>query len=306
MTLSPTLLIHLQAYLHHHQLDMKLPHFLLYYPKFISEFQFKANETLLSNVYSVAAIVGLYLLLTFTIKRWIDNSKPFDLKPLVAGYNYVLSLASALLFTLLTAEILNLIIQTSFLQAFCDPEPSFLSLKGPVVFFYYCNYIFKYVELIDTMFIVLRGKKLAFLHYYHHAATLILCYTQLLAQSCMQWVVIGINLFVHILLYYYYYAYEMNYTIWWKKHLTTLQIVQFCIALTACSVAMAMRYYSAYTGHGYFCHGTWAGSYFGVGILLSYLVLFMKLYADLYYQKKQQKANNKVAAAANGHGKKHN
>jgi fatty acid elongase 3 len=64
-----------------------------------------------------------------------------------------------------------------------------------------------------------------------------------------QWVVITLNLFVHVIMYYYYYATAGGRRFWvrslnfsvrfqprlcpaqWKKYLTTLQIVQFIIDL---------------------------------------------------------------------------
>ena len=52
-------------------------------------------------------------------------------------------------------------------------DPGAPQLSGPIYFIYFVNYIFKYVELIDTFLLALRGKPIQFLHIYHHAATLI-------------------------------------------------------------------------------------------------------------------------------------
>lgn len=61
----------------------------------------------------------------------------------------------------------------------------------------YANYLLKYYELIDTFLIVLKKKPVDGLHFYHHAATLFLTFTQQLYHSSVQWTPILINLFVY-------------------------------------------------------------------------------------------------------------
>ncbi|KAJ3196448.1 hypothetical protein HK101_008955, partial [Irineochytrium annulatum] len=156
--------------------------------------------------------------------------------------------------------------------------------------YYIINYYFKYYELLDTVFLALKKKPLAFLHVYHHAATASLCFAQLLGRVTITWVPMTLNLFVHVLMYYYYGMSAAGIKIWWKKHLTTLQIAQFVIDLLVLEFCfynfLVGKYWSA-SGIPFLegfdqCAGDERVAWFACAVLTSYLVLFIQFYMKTY------------------------
>lgn len=142
------------------------------------------------------------------------------------------------------------------------------------------------------------------MHVYHHSATALLCFTQLQGKTSVSWVVISLNLAVHVLMYAYYALTSMGIRVPWKKAVTVSQIVQFVIDLFV--VFFASYNYWAYNKWGMqqyslgSCSGTEYAALSGMGVLSSYLVLFILFYQKTYLQKKGQQVANAVSGKANG------
>merc|ERR1711997_1066365 len=169
---------------------------------------------------------------------------------------------------------------------------------GQLQFIFYVNYLLKYYELLDTIFLALKKKDIGFLHGYHHPATLVLTWGQLVDSTGVQWIVILLNLWVHTVMYFYYAMAALKVRMPWKRCVTIFQIVQFVLDLGAC--------YTAWAFHNWYgmCFGTNRAGIVGCFILTSYLYLFVDFY-EMTYNKKQKgvqggKGNGKVLAVPEG------
>lgn len=244
---------------------------------FMDNFEIVEGATALCDWWVPFVVVPIYFSLIWLVQAWVRyRGKPYELKQTVIVHNLMMSVLSSVLVYFMIMELASMMVHSSFWSVFCDSKRNW-SVYGRQIFFYYVNYVFKFIELSDTLLLAFRGNKIPFLHSYHHAATLVLCWSQLRGTSCMQWVVISINLIVHIIMYLYYALYALGYRPWWKKFLTLFQITQFVVSLICCWWAIYYRYIG-----GEKCSGSDFAASFGVSILTSYLWLFIVLYRTNY------------------------
>lgn len=117
---------------------------------------------------------------------------------------------------------------------YSDNEQALETLK--IGYYFYLSKLF---DLTDTLFFVLRKKdnQITFLHVFHHG------FMPISVWPCFRYIAGGhtvfyaiCNSFVHFIMYIYYLLASMGPNVqkylWWKKYLTTLQMIQFvCIAL---------------------------------------------------------------------------
>ncbi|KAF7725147.1 hypothetical protein EC973_000399 [Apophysomyces ossiformis] len=250
-----------------------------------SQFKFTHGVTPLSTNNEVIVTCITYFVVIFGGRFLMTNMPAFKLQYLFQLHNLLLTLVSGAILALMAEQIFPIVYNHGFLYAICSTD----AWTQPLELLYYLNYLVKYWELIDTIFLVLKKKNLEFLHYFHHSMTMVLCYTQLGGQTSVSWVPIVLNLTVHVLMYYYYFRTAAGAKIWWKKYLTTMQIVQFVIDLFI--IYFCTYTYFAYTYWPHLpnmgsCAGTEGSALFGCALLSSYLLLFINFYR-ITYQKKQ-------------------
>ena len=167
------------------------------------------HDSIYSNTYMLGLICAMYLPTIFTLKTYMQN------KPAMRGGNYdklffmwnmFLSVSSGIGAALLFPIIYKDITMTDDYGICSNP-----SANNPI-FVYVCilfNFS-KFLEFIDTIFVVIRKSQLEFIHWYHHIVTCLYCWhCSYIAMSSGKFFVL-MNLSVHTIMYFYYALYAIG------------------------------------------------------------------------------------------------
>ncbi|XP_049955822.1 elongation of very long chain fatty acids protein AAEL008004-like [Schistocerca serialis cubense] len=186
---------------------------------------------LVGSPWPILTVVGLYLYFVNSLgPRLMENVQPFRIERIMIVYNLFQIAVNLYIFYMCTQ--LGWVNKYSWL---CEPvdysdDPD--SLKVASITWLY--FIVKVTDLLDTVFFVLRKKnsQITFLHVYHHAAMVIGTWIAAKYLPGGHGTFVGfLNTFVHVIMYTYYLMTIVNpeykKSIWWKKHITQLQMTQF-------------------------------------------------------------------------------
>ncbi|XP_001962505.4 elongation of very long chain fatty acids protein F [Drosophila ananassae] len=243
---------------------------------------------MLSPVDPVIIVLLGYLLFVLKVgPKFMENRVPFDLRNIIKSYNifqiiynvWMLGYAIHFLFVL---RLYDLGCMTSL--------PHDHEHKHRETYFGTLYLVNKFADLTETIFFVLRKKnrQISVLHVFHHVSMPLVVYLFIRLQGFAAVILYCVlNVAVHVLMYTYYYLSSVSQAVqsslWWKKYITMVQMVQFGIILSII----------AYTLSQPNCNVPRPVVYVSGCLTLSFLVLFSNFYVKSYLRsdrKRGQKA----------------
>ncbi|CAH1104243.1 unnamed protein product [Psylliodes chrysocephalus] len=173
----------------------------------------------------ILILVTYFYFCTKVGPRYMKGRKPYELKKTIQFYNFLQVVGSAYLFYEGLAAGWT---EYSFT---CQPvvpgEKGQRMARGVWLYF-----ICKLIELLDTVFFVLRKKfnQVSYLHLYHHTLMPVCAWIGVTFLPGGHGTLLGlINCFIHVIMYSYYFLSSLGPQyqkyLWWKKHVTALQMV---------------------------------------------------------------------------------
>lgn len=274
-------------------LETRIPEFLASIPSFLAtpaELNFDSSWTLkyaAANYWIPISFVTAYMLFITVGSRVMEKyykDKPFQLTTSLALWNAFLCLFSFIGMVKTVPMMFSVILTQTFEQTVCtDPLQSWGT--GPTGFWVMLFCFSKIPELIDTVFIVLRMKKLIFLHWYHHVTVLLFCWNAYATMSGTGLYFVAMNYSVHALMYGYYCLQALKKV---PKSFPTIlitmsQILQMFVGTGVCASAWYFKL------DGRSCSNDLSNLIAGGLMYGSYLYLFCEFAVNRYLLKPQGK-----------------
>lgn len=219
-----------------------------------------------------------YLSVVFFGTKYMASRKPFSIKPYIFTYNLYQCILNLWTVIAMWYEVYsNPIFTGAWGNVNVPGKQSFWI--GFLIWVHYNN---KFVELLDTLWMILRKKnnQISFLHCYHHVlliwAWFLVCKIET-GGDC--YFGASVNSFIHVIMYGYYTLALLNVPCPWKKWITSCQMIQFCICFShSCFVV--------YNGNSPIILPL-AQAF----VMVNMLVLFGRFYMESYGKKKSDKKN---------------
>jgi len=221
-----------------------------------------------------------YLAMVYFGVKFMENRQPYNIKPFIFTYNLYQCILNMWCVCAMVYEIYS----NPWFTGVWGNTPQQGSGGFRIAFLVWIHYNNKYVELLDTLFMILRKKnnQISFLHCYHHVlliwAWFLVCKIEA-GGDC--YFGATVNSAVHVIMYGYYTLALLNIPCPWKKWITNIQMLQFTVCFThSC--------YVLYKGNM-----PWTLPAAQGFVMVNMLVLFGNFYRKSYLSKKPKEVEDK-------------
>ncbi|KAI9202335.1 ELO family [Polychytrium aggregatum] len=248
----------------------------------LETFQFVAGQTPLTDLRVIGATWAIYATTILGLRQYMKNREPFKLVNATAIHNMILCIWSLIMAVGVSYSVYQ-VGQVEFRAMFCT-LPSHSAARGSLWFWIYVYYISKFYELLDTVILVLKKKPIIFLHWFHHGIVVLMVWIWMYDIAVVTTWGMIFNTVVHVFMYYYYYAASLGKSVWFKKYITSGQIVQFVCSFFF-TVVFAYYHLKIKSTGGPGCQGV-SAAIFTTGLNFIFLVLFIQFYRSSYGKKK--------------------
>ncbi|XP_030049020.1 very long chain fatty acid elongase 7 [Microcaecilia unicolor] len=251
---------------------------------------------LMSSPLPQTIIIGAYIYFVTSLgPKLMENRKPFDLKEIMVCYNFSMVVFSSYICYefLMSGWATGYSFQCDIVDYSRSPQA--VRMAWTCWLFYFS----KFIELLDTIFFVLRKKnsQITFLHVCHHS---IMAWTWWFgvkfAAGGLGTFHALINCVVHMIMYTYYGlsalgpAYQKY--LWWKKHLTSVQLIQFVMITTHIAQFFFME--NCQYQFPVFLYVIWAYAFM-------FLILFLNFWYQAYTKGQRLPKSSKSEFKTKGH-----
>ncbi|KAI8930044.1 ELO family [Entophlyctis helioformis] len=237
-----------------------------------SDFKWSVGRTPLADLQVILTTWAIYFSTIIGLKIYMRDRPAFKMASVTAYHNMFLCLISLAMCVAGVVGTYHRATTRGIDEIFCTSDSE--SMRGLLQYTMYMYYLSKFVELFDTVILVLKKKPVIFLHWYHHAIVMLMVWSWLQYDVAFATQGMIANTLIHVFMYYYYYASSLGRNVWYKKYITTGQIVQFTLSFV---LSMPYIYYHSKKG----CSG-WNAFVFSMAINGSFLALFIDFYRRTY------------------------
>lgn len=232
--------------------------------------------------------VLLYAISIPVLQKHIQRSGKWNMRTFAFYWNAGLSVFSWCGVFACVPILISELTANGFYFTTCAPANWFAN-SGWTSLFMFLFAFSKFPELVDTIILVLAGKPVIALQWWHHSTVLLYCWHCVCSKIATSVWFAAMNYSVHSIMYAYFALMGTKYRKAVSRYAIFITLAQLAQMLVGMIVTIAAVIYQ---DSGAECHVNRTNSVLGLAMYFSYFVLFLELYIQNYVTKSRKRKDD--------------